>query len=121
MPSAARYPVWSLLRDARQRAGLTQRELAARAGTSQSALARYERARTMPDLATLLRLVEACGLDLRMRLEERDSHDDELLAARLAMTPTERAAVNRRTVAAAARSAAAHRSGRVHRLIHDDA
>lgn len=109
--------MWSLLRDARRRAGLTQRQLAERAGTSQSAVARYERARAMPDLATLFRLVRACGLDLRMRLEARDLHDDELLADRLAMTPTERAAINRRLVATAARAAAARGAGRVRPLV----
>ncbi len=109
--------MWSLLRDARRRAGLTQRQLAEKASTSQSAIARYERARAMPDLATLFRLVEACGLDLRMRLEARDGHDDGLLAARLAMTPAERAAINRRVVATSAKTAAARRAGRVRPLV----
>jgi len=49
--------------------GLSQTELAERAGTSQSAIARYERARALPSLTTLYRLVRACGLELRMRLE----------------------------------------------------
>jgi hypothetical protein len=62
-----------LLREARRRAGLTQAELGARAHTSQPAIAGYERARTMPDLATLFRLVEACGLELRLELVEPDS------------------------------------------------
>ena len=68
----ARWPVWSLLREARRRAGLTQSDLAARAHTSQPAIASYERARTMPDLATLFRLVEACGLELRLELVDPD-------------------------------------------------
>jgi transcriptional regulator with XRE-family HTH domain len=62
-------PAWAIVREARRRAGLSQAELAQRAGTSQSAVARYERARALPSLATLYRLVGACGLDLRMRLE----------------------------------------------------
>jgi transcriptional regulator with XRE-family HTH domain len=69
---AARWPVWALLKEARRRAGLTQAELAIRAHTSQPAIAGYERARTMPDLATLFRLVEACGLELRLELTEPD-------------------------------------------------
>lgn len=68
----ARWPVWALVREARRRAGLTQAELARRAHTSQSSIAAYERARTMPDLATLFRLVEACGLELRLELAEPD-------------------------------------------------
>ena len=69
---ATRWPVWALVREARRRAGLTQAEVAARAGTSQPAIARYERARAMPDLATLYRIVEACGFELRMGLAEPD-------------------------------------------------
>ena len=66
--AASRWPVWSVLREARHRAGLSQVELANRAGTSQPAIARYEKARSMPDLSTLHRLVEACGLELRLEL-----------------------------------------------------
>jgi transcriptional regulator with XRE-family HTH domain len=66
--AATRWPVWAIVRDARRRAGLTQAELARRVGTSQPAIARYERARAMPDLATLHRIVEACGLELRLEL-----------------------------------------------------
>lgn len=48
-------------------AGLSQAELARCLGTS--AIARYERARALPSLSTLYRLVRACGLDLRIHLE----------------------------------------------------
>lgn len=71
--AATRWPVWSLLREARHRAGLSQVELASRAGTSQPAIARYERARSMPDISTLHRLVEACGLELRFELAQPDA------------------------------------------------
>lgn len=54
-----------LVKDARRRAGLTQRALAERAGTSQAAVARYESGRTVPDVATLDRLLRACGYELR--------------------------------------------------------
>ncbi len=70
--AATTWPVWSLIREARHRAGLSQVQLAERAGTSQPAIARYERARAMPDLSTLHRLVEACGLELQLRLVEPD-------------------------------------------------
>ena len=69
---ATTWPVWSLVREARARAGLSQVELANRAGTSQPAIARYEKARSMPDLSTLHRLVEACGLELRLELTRPD-------------------------------------------------
>lgn len=49
------------LRAARLAAGLTQAELAARAGTSQATLSAYERGRKEPSLATLDRLLRATG------------------------------------------------------------
>src|SRR4249919_770683 len=55
-----------LLKEARDRAGLTQRELARRAGTSQAMVARIERGQQSPSVATLERLVRACGLELRV-------------------------------------------------------
>jgi transcriptional regulator with XRE-family HTH domain len=70
--AATTWPVWPLLREARRRAGLSQVELAARAGTSQPAIARYENARSMPDLSTLHRLVEACGFELHLELRSPD-------------------------------------------------
>jgi transcriptional regulator with XRE-family HTH domain len=61
-----------LLQNARTRAGLSQRELARRAGTSQAMVARIERGQQSPSLATLERLVTACGLELRVRLAGGD-------------------------------------------------
>jgi hypothetical protein len=61
--------VASLIRGARRSAGLSQAELAARAGTSQPALARYETGVTMPALPTLERLLRACGRRLEIRAE----------------------------------------------------
>jgi transcriptional regulator with XRE-family HTH domain len=48
-----------IIRSARQRSGLTQSELAERAGTSQPTVARYESGVLVPRLETLLRLVTA--------------------------------------------------------------
>jgi len=57
-----------LVVDARLRAGLSQRELARRAGTSQSAIARIEGRAVRPSLATVRRLAAACGFELRLSL-----------------------------------------------------
>lgn len=57
-----------LLRAARERAGLTQRELAERAGVAQSVVSAYESGRRQPALPTLARLVEASGHDLQLTL-----------------------------------------------------
>ena len=59
MPSAA-----ALLREARTRAGLSQRELAKRAGTAQSVVARIERGQTSPTWETLERLLAAAGTEI---------------------------------------------------------
>ena len=64
-----------LVREARKRARLTQRELAEKAGTTQSAVARLESGRTRPAFDDVLRLVRLCGFDLDIMLVERDSAD----------------------------------------------
>ncbi|HEX2049118.1 MAG TPA: helix-turn-helix transcriptional regulator [Actinomycetota bacterium] len=66
----------NLIRIARHRQALSQRELARRAGTSQAAIAAYESGRRSPTLDTLSRIVRAAGLDLRVRMEPLDDHDD---------------------------------------------
>lgn len=52
------------LRAARERAGLSQTDLAARTGTSQAAISAYERGRKQPSIATLDRLLAATGARL---------------------------------------------------------
>ena len=47
-----------LLRDARRRHGLTQRQLAARARTSQAAISRIERGLVSPTVGTLAPVVD---------------------------------------------------------------
>ncbi len=58
----------TLLRDARNRAELTQADLAQRAGTTQSVISAYESDRRQPALTTLEGLVEATGLELEVRV-----------------------------------------------------
>ena len=55
------------LRQVRLDANLSQIDLAARAGTSQSALARYETGAALPTLPTLERLLAACGRRLEIQ------------------------------------------------------
>jgi transcriptional regulator with XRE-family HTH domain len=50
-----------LLRRARRRSGLTQSDLARRAGTSQATVSAYESGRKEPSVATLNRLLAAAG------------------------------------------------------------
>jgi transcriptional regulator with XRE-family HTH domain len=81
-----------LLREARLRAGLTQAELAERAGTARSQVSRYERGDVLPSLETLRRLIRECGLDLAFRLftADLDEHDETLIAQLLPLTSEQR-------------------------------
>jgi transcriptional regulator with XRE-family HTH domain len=79
-----------LVREARKRAGLTQRALAERAGTTQSAIARLESGRTRPAFDDVLRLVRLCGFDLDVMLVERDSSDWMQAQALLEVPASER-------------------------------
>lgn len=65
----------NLIKLAREETGLSQRALARRAKTSQAAISAYEAGRRSPTLETLVRIVRAAGLDLRIRLEPQDDHD----------------------------------------------
>ena len=84
----------ALLREARMRAGLSQRGLAKKAGTAQSVIARIERGQTSPTLETLERLLAAAGVELHARLavKERDvrSHMLDDVPRILRLTPEQR-------------------------------
>lgn len=67
-----------LLRAVRARAGLSQRDLASRAGTSQSVVARIELGRTSPTVSTLNRLIEAAGFRPVVDLEGKEASSDEI-------------------------------------------
>lgn len=78
------------IREARRRAGLTQWQLAERAKTTQSAVARWESGRTSPDFDTVVRLVRLCGFDLEVLLVEADGSDLAQAEPLLELTPGER-------------------------------
>jgi transcriptional regulator with XRE-family HTH domain len=83
----------TLLRQARTRAGLSQRALARRAGTAQSVIARIESGQTSPTWETLERLLDAANVDLRAQLEPRivvGSHMLDDVPRILRMTPEQR-------------------------------
>ena len=63
---------YAICREARSRAGISQRELAQRAGVSPSTVTRIERGRMEPTFDLLTRLVEACGQELRIRIADID-------------------------------------------------
>jgi len=74
-------------------AGLSQRELARRAGTAQSVIARIERGLTSPTWETLERLLAAAGVELHPQLEPPVVVGSHMLAevpGILRMTPEQR-------------------------------
>ncbi len=79
-----------LVREARKRVGLTQRVLAERAGTTQSAIARIETGASTPSFDTVLRLIRLCGLDLDLMMVERDNADWMQAQRMLKLTEQER-------------------------------
>ena len=88
-----------LIRQARRRAGLTQAELAAKARTTQSAVARWESGGSTPSLETLQRIVEACGLELRYGLAPAGSTEWALAQRNMALDYEQRLDQLVRTVA----------------------
>jgi transcriptional regulator with XRE-family HTH domain len=79
-----------LVREARRRAGLTQRELAELAGTTQSSIARLEGGRTSPSFDLVVRLVRLCGCRLDVALEPYDDSDVAQAEALLRLSLEER-------------------------------
>jgi len=62
----------SAVMDVRNRAGLTQEELARKMGTTQPVVARLESGRTRPSMRTLERLAAATGSRLLISFEPRE-------------------------------------------------
>jgi transcriptional regulator with XRE-family HTH domain len=79
-----------IVRIARQRAGITQQQLAERSGHPRETIARWETGAREPSLATLNALVAACDLDLVIHLAQRDPSLVELVADQLELTASER-------------------------------
>jgi transcriptional regulator with XRE-family HTH domain len=61
----------SLLRRARVGAGMSQAELAFRAGVVQSVISAYEAGRRQPSLPALARLIDAAGCDLVVDIQSQ--------------------------------------------------
>jgi hypothetical protein len=81
-----------LLREARRRAGLSQAELARRAGKPPSVIGRWERNEVAPSLETLRAMIRACRLDLRFALTEADESQDAAIERALTLSPADRLA-----------------------------
>lgn len=79
-----------IIKEARRRAGLSQRELAERLGTTQSVITRWETGQRSPTFETLVRAVRACGLDLAVSLGTADADHDLLIRENRKLSPAAR-------------------------------
>jgi len=66
-----RFALASIIRNARERAGLTQKELAEKVGTKQSAISRIESGvyKHAPSVSFLYKVATACGAHLGITFE----------------------------------------------------
>ena len=80
-----------LLKTVRRRHGLTQKQLAARARTSQAAISRIERGLVSPSVDMLANLVDLMGEELQLAAEPIDyGHDEPMLRQNLEREPEQR-------------------------------
>jgi transcriptional regulator with XRE-family HTH domain len=70
----------ALLLDARRRSGLTQTELAKRAGVVRPLISQYETGKKDPSVSMLARLLQACGMELRMQASALSAADADQYA-----------------------------------------
>lgn len=88
-----------MLREARRRAGITQRDLARRTGVAQPTIARIERGLVDPRVSTLDRLLGECGSRLSAQTAPGFGIDRSQMRELLARTPLERVESLRRDAA----------------------
>ncbi|MBA2724960.1 MAG: helix-turn-helix transcriptional regulator [Actinobacteria bacterium] len=79
-----------LVREARKRAGLSQRELAERFGTTQAVIARWESGQTSPSFERVVQAIRACGLELSVRITKPDHDHALLIEENLRLSPQQR-------------------------------
>jgi transcriptional regulator with XRE-family HTH domain len=79
-----------IIREARLLAGLSQYDLADRAGVPRPSVARWERGTVEPGFDTVRRLLRACGFDVSLVRYDLDEAVDDRLSDKLELTPQER-------------------------------
>lgn len=82
--------ITDLVREARRRAGLTQAQLAERAGVPKSTVGRIESGARVPSAELVERLVEAAGWNVSVSLAEPDPGTDSMFERTLRRSPAER-------------------------------
>ena len=79
-----------LIREARLRAGLTQKQLSELSGRERSVIARWEQGAISPPIDSLMEIIHACVFDLPFTLLPIDKSADEELREALLAPPSER-------------------------------
>jgi transcriptional regulator with XRE-family HTH domain len=79
-----------VIREARLLAGLSQQELADRAGVPRPSIVRWERGTVEPGFDMTRRVLRACGFDVSLVRYEPDEAAEARLSGRLELTPQER-------------------------------
>ncbi|MEO7803175.1 MAG: helix-turn-helix domain-containing protein [Actinomycetota bacterium] len=79
-----------MLRQARRRAGLTQRELSIRARMKQPLIARIESGAVDPRQETIERLLEACGFDVELVPRLGIGIDRSVMTELIKLSPVQR-------------------------------
>lgn len=79
-----------LIRESRRRSGLTQAELAQRAGVPKSTVGRIESRTRTPSTQMVERLVRAAGFEVTISLSEPDPGTDSMFERSLRRSPAER-------------------------------
>jgi len=100
------------LRQARRRAGLTQRQLAVRTGVPQSTIGRIEAGSVDPRVSTLDRLLRACGDELDAVPRRGVGVDPTVVRSHLRDPPLERVRNAASAADAAQQLREAHRRSR---------
>ncbi|MGH9390373.1 MAG: helix-turn-helix domain-containing protein [Vicinamibacteria bacterium] len=83
----------TLLRYARAKAGLSQRELGRRAGVTQTSISRIEEGKTSPRFDTLERLLSTCGFEVEPVPRPGVGVDRSAVRELLRLTPAQRARI----------------------------
>jgi transcriptional regulator with XRE-family HTH domain len=113
-----------VIRQRRLANGLTQRQLAIRAGSTQAAISRLEHGELSPTFETFERLLAVMGEEARLQVRRGNgTHDRSRVLAQRARSPAERLAlaVSWNRLAGRIGAAGAAARGRPTRVAHDDA
>jgi transcriptional regulator with XRE-family HTH domain len=79
-----------VIREARLLAGLSQQQLADRAGVPRPSIVRWERGTVEPGFDMTRRVLRACGFDVSLVRYEPDETAEARLGSKLELTPQER-------------------------------